>query len=149
MSRKKSVPVLTLFLIIPLFLFAGDRARISDPVKACNYVLTVIHEGDMEKISGILSEVNRKDLLPLNEENREEMGRLIMEGRKLIGDVRKVTEIRKGPPFLGDGAVIGKVRVMEGEVIVVTMTKEGNFYYFDDLGSPSVRMYGELEKLSP
>jgi hypothetical protein len=141
-------PVLAVLLIIPMIVLAGDRAQISDPAKACNYVLAAIHDEGMEKIASILSEENRKDLLPLIGDNREEMSQLIREGRELIGDVRKITELRKGPPFLGEGAVIGKVRVIQEEVIVVTMVKEGEFYYFDDLGSPSLRMYGELEKIS-
>ncbi len=118
-----------------------------DPEALCNYILQALHSCDVEAIAKTFNQANRNKLLPLNEKNRERILSLCREEKSNISGVQEVSELRKGPSFMGEGAVVGKIKVIGSEVIVIVLTKEGDTYGFEDINSPGVESYNSLPLL--
>ncbi|MFP6882102.1 MAG: hypothetical protein VCA34_14195 [Roseibacillus sp.] len=109
-------------------------------ITAANKVLAAIHAGDAAAIRPLLNATNQKKV------SDEELPEFLKEAKEEIGDVTKVTEVRKGRR---ENQVAAKIRVVENEVFVVTLTLEDGQYLFEDLNSPDVAGYEALEKIAP
>ncbi len=118
-----------------------------DPRQVANIILKSIHEGDIETIIKYFNSTNKRKFSPLDEKNRTRLKKHFESELKSIGDVVEVEEIRQAPSYVGEGAVVAKIRQVENEIFVVVLTKEGDDYVFEDINSPSVKRYGQLKLL--
>jgi tRNA threonylcarbamoyladenosine modification (KEOPS) complex Pcc1 subunit len=152
-GSMKSTSLFLVIIFLAVSLSAGEksykRVRISDPEKACNFVITAIRNEDSSALLSILNSYNRSSFIPMNEKRMKNLMKHIAYSKKNIGSATKVTEIRKGPGHKNKGTIVGKIRVDKkyDEVYVVVMTLENGCYYFEDINSPSTRMYNRLVKI--
>jgi hypothetical protein len=109
-------------------------------ITAANKVLAAIHAGDAAAIRPLLNATNQKKV------SDEELPELLKEAKEFLGEVTKVTEVRKGRR---ENQVSAKIRVVEDEVFVVVLTLEDGQYLFEDLNSPDVAGYEAFEKIAP
>jgi len=116
-----------------------------NPEKLCNYILYALHNCDIDGLSKTFNETNKQKFLPLNSKNKKRIRSICAEESRVIKGISKVSELRKGPSFMGAGSIIGKIQTIGNEVFVIVLTREGNTYAFEDINSPSVRMYSRLQ----
>jgi hypothetical protein len=114
-------------------------------VQVANKLLDAIHKGDHRAYLSLLNKVNMKKMGGLPEKLKDDLADL----KKKVGNVRKVSELRRAPPDMGNGTVLARVRTEGREVYVITLTREAGGYRFEDLNSPSVTDYQKLKKLWP
>jgi uncharacterized protein YkuJ len=108
-----------------------------------NEVLRCVREGDIDKLVGLFSAVNRKKIAVLDDKTRERLAKFLEKSKRM-----QVGELRDGPTFLGPGSIVAKIRQDGDEVFVISLKKEGDKYVFDDIDSPSVDVYNALKKIS-
>ena len=128
-----------------LLIFTGCPKKMTDSLNhpaavAADRILTVLHTGSPEDMVPLLNATNRSKVPP------EAMGEMMAYLRKKVGDARRVTEVRDRG---SRGQTVAKVRVVEGEVIVITLTEEDGQFLLEDVNSPSVASYEALERLAP
>ncbi len=75
-----------------------------------------------------------------SEEQLDGLGEFVEEIQAWFRGVNEVMELRERR-----GAIVAKVRKIGGEVIVVTMNREGDGYALEDINSPSEDDYEELK----
>ena len=105
---------------------------------AANKILAAIVDQDAAAIKLLLNKTNQEKV------SDDDIAGMLKETKAIIGDVREVSELRKGR---GDDEVLGKVLVADDEVFVVVLTKEDGKYLFEDLNSPDVESYEAMEKI--
>lgn len=152
--RKKKISLAVFFcVLLPIIGLCAGENKIedktstldkTDPVKVANYILQAFHNQDVDAVAQVFNAANRKKFLPLTPESRERMMEFIQEEKETIGAIKKVSEIRAAPSFMGKGAVVAKIRRIGDEVFVIVLTKEEKGYFLEDINSPSIKMYNEL-----
>jgi ribosomal protein RSM22 (predicted rRNA methylase) len=117
-----------------------------DPKKVANQVLNAFQDKDIDTLFSLFNQANKKKFgLILTDETREKILTRVESELEHMGDSREVKELRKAPPFVGEGAVVAKVCEREGRVVSVLLTKEGEDYLFEDTSSSKLRKYEKLE----
>ncbi len=118
-----------------------------NPRDVANMAIGCIKEGSLDKLLPIFSVVNRQRLGMLTDKVRQRMAKFMDKGKRQIGDVAQVGELRDGSARLGPGGVVAFIRKEGDEVFVVSLKKEGADYTFDDINSPSAADYDTLKVL--
>lgn len=109
-------------------------------IVAANQVLAAIHSQDAVAIRPLLNATNQRKL------SDDDLVKLSQEAGEILGDIRRVSELRNHPR---PGYVMAKIRVVGGEVFVVVLSQEEGKYLFEDLNSPPSSDYEEQERLAP
>ncbi len=109
-------------------------------ITVANQVLAAIQAGDAAAMKPLLNATNQEKV------SDDEIAQYLQEEKGTIGDVTKVTEVRK---HSREGQVMAKIRVAGDEVFVVVLTLEEGQYRFEDINSPTVAGYESQEKIAP
>ncbi|MHA1680327.1 MAG: hypothetical protein ACTSUE_04925 [Promethearchaeota archaeon] len=111
-----------------------------------NEVLKGINEDNYELLTQHFSPANKKKFMtPGGDLRAEKLASVVKEMQRSTSGVNCVSQLRKGPSWLGEGSIIAKVKEVEGRVFSISLKREGEIYYFDDVISPSVKRFAEAE----
>jgi hypothetical protein len=83
-----------------------------------------------------------------NQGNRDKQGNVkefMIESIKFTEGVNNITEIRRYDKHNGVVWMLCKLQVVDEEMMVITLSLENGKYLFEDIHSPSVSDYEELE----
>ena len=105
-----------------------------------NQVLAAIHAGDAAVFKPLLTHTNQELL------SDDELVMFLKGEQGSVADVTQVTELRQG---FERAEVLAKIRVAGDEVFVVVLTRKDDFYYFEEINSPSVADYESQTKIEP
>ena len=109
-------------------------------ITVANQVLAAIQAGDAAAMKPLLNATNQEKV------SDDEIAQYLQEEKGTIGDVTKVTEVRK---HSREGQVMAKIRVVGDEVFVVVLTLEEGQYRFEDINSPTVADYEAQAIVAP
>ena len=107
-------------------------------LEVANQILTAIHDGDADTIKSHFNETNR------NKIGAEQFTELIDGAREMIGEIRSITELRRGTR---PEVVLAKIREQGDEVFVFVLELEDGSYRLEDINSPSSADFNSMEML--
>lgn len=133
-----------LFLTMPISaeeppVEAEITVDMTNPTEVANRILTAIYTEDGPLLISFFNKTNREKGI-----SEEKLATLFQEWKVIIGDVKEVSEI-KIRSSKKKTIVLGKIRAIDDEMFVVTLTYEDGKYYLEDINSPSVENYEKLE----
>ncbi len=117
---------------------AVDR---KDPAAVAQALLTAIRANDSATVVSLLNAVNQKKISP------KDIPEMMKELAAKIGSTEKIGAVKSGPSFMAKGTVCAFVRTEGVETYVITLTKEGDEYLFEDINSPDTAQWEKLPLL--
>lgn len=116
-----------------------------DPVAVANGIITAVRGDDLDTLVSFFNETNRKKFgVPISADQRKKLEKYLVKAKKQVGDTQKVEEAREKESSKNPEVVV-KIRQDGREVFVVTLSREGEEYFFEDINSPSTESYDKLK----
>ena len=149
MSERRCIVFFKVLLLAAIFFSSSfikaQEPDLSDPVKVANDVLNFIRTADADGMLAIMDPDQKQAYLPFTPDKKQEMLRMIEKDKVKIGKVKKVSELRQCTTFSGKPGIAAKVRKKSGELFVITLSKQDNRYYYDNLLTTTPKAYKNLK----
>ena len=135
-TQAQILSVLTLLMITPLVSFGQCDVDFTKPHKVGTFILKAIKENNADALKCTFNKVNQNKSFILVV--------MIKECQKITEGVNKISEVRIYERGKGVDWTVCKLKVINEEVMVITLTLENGMYRFEDINSPSVSAYEKL-----
>ncbi len=134
----------TQFILINLVLmlttlnsFGQCEVDLTNPRAVGTFVLNAIKATDVTALKCALNQVNSN--------KPEHLKDFMIESQKFTEGVQSITEIRRYDKHTGVVWVLCKLKAVDEEMMVITLSLENGKYLFEDIHSPSLSEYEKLE----
>ena len=116
--------------------FCQCKVDFTNPAAVGTFILNAIKENNVSAFKCTFNRVNRSKSI-----NEKEF---MQECIKFTEGVSKITEIRRYDKRKGVVWMLCKLKVIENEMMVITLSLENEKYLFEDINSPGVSEYEKL-----